>query len=361
MNQQETPANERMSRPDDDAPDDAVPMASPVDGPASVGALGQRLVEAREARGLTQIDVAQRLKLSSRQLDALERGDWDTLPGKAFLRGVLRAYGRLVDVDVTALLDRVGVAADVANLKPSSSLDTPMPQSGAFGFAGNGRGSLATWIVLALAVVVALGLFFGRSGDVSEVKSWIDPAATATEAERAAATDRSDVLLLPSGPSGDAGVTGDPAASPAGSGATPAAPVAPVTPAAPGAPAVALPGAPVTPAASMPASAAGAGQAPQGAPIATPQTVAPATGGAPAGAAAPLRLSAVQDAWVEVRQSDGKVVFTDIVRAGATAEVSGTEPLSLVVGNANQVRLEYRGRAVEMQPGSNNIARIQLP
>jgi cytoskeleton protein RodZ len=78
----------------------------------------------------------------------------------------------------------------------------------------------------------------------------------------------------------------------------------------------------------------------------------------------PIRISSKQDAWVDVRQADGKSVFTGTVRANSPTDVKGTPPFSVTVGNANQVTLEFEGKTVDLKPvttSPNNIAKVQLP
>ena len=62
-----------------------------------------QLAAVREQRGMGKGEVAQRLKLHPKQLDAIERGDWAALPGRAFVRGCIRSYGRLLGVEVELL------------------------------------------------------------------------------------------------------------------------------------------------------------------------------------------------------------------------------------------------------------------
>ncbi|HMS78682.1 MAG TPA: helix-turn-helix transcriptional regulator, partial [Burkholderiaceae bacterium] len=97
------------------------------------------LVAARERKGMGKGEVAQRLKLHPRQLEAIERGDWAALPGRAFARGCVRSYGRLLEVDVEPLLRTIGGFAEAEELKPSATLAAPMPRSGGFGFDGEGH------------------------------------------------------------------------------------------------------------------------------------------------------------------------------------------------------------------------------
>ena len=52
---------------------------------------GARLRKAREAAGLTQADVASRLKMPVRVVDSLESEDWSRLGAPVFVRGQLRS------------------------------------------------------------------------------------------------------------------------------------------------------------------------------------------------------------------------------------------------------------------------------
>ena len=65
---------------------------------------GAVLRNTREAQGLTVGEVAGALKFSSRQIEALERDDFEQLQGKTFLRGFIRAYARMLKLEVEPLL-----------------------------------------------------------------------------------------------------------------------------------------------------------------------------------------------------------------------------------------------------------------
>src|SRR5687767_9717513 len=71
---------------------------------ASAGAM---LAAAREELNLTVSDVARHLKLSPAQVEALEEGAYDRLPGRVFVRGFLRNYAKLLGVDPQPLLRRI--------------------------------------------------------------------------------------------------------------------------------------------------------------------------------------------------------------------------------------------------------------
>ena len=49
--------------------------------------VGQRLRAAREAKGMSIDEIARSLKLSPRQIVALEADDWTSLPCKTIIRG----------------------------------------------------------------------------------------------------------------------------------------------------------------------------------------------------------------------------------------------------------------------------------
>ena len=66
--------------------------------------LGGRLVEAREAQGLTLAVAANKLRLSAATLQALESNRYEDLPEPIFVRGYLRAYARLLEMDQKVLV-----------------------------------------------------------------------------------------------------------------------------------------------------------------------------------------------------------------------------------------------------------------
>ena len=67
----------------------------------------QELRMHREKKGLSIGEVSERLKLPTRQIEALETGDYDLLPETVFVRGFLRSYGRFLDVDDQLLTQAV--------------------------------------------------------------------------------------------------------------------------------------------------------------------------------------------------------------------------------------------------------------
>ena len=121
---------------------------------------GDTLRRAREAQGLSVAEVANSLKLNPRQIDALESGRFDQLPGYAFTRGFLRNYARLLKLDAGPLLAGLQVpgSAELQELSPASNAQGDMPQVG----RGRFRRSVIPGVLAALALfgVVVAGWYY---------------------------------------------------------------------------------------------------------------------------------------------------------------------------------------------------------
>ena len=147
---------------------DLPPAGSGAPHGEAIGGVGARLRAARAARDLSINDVAQALKLGPRQVEALERGDWQGLPGQTFIRGFIRNYARLLQIDPAPLMDQLDDALE----KPADSLNMPdvrpatMP-AGSSLFARRDH----RLMLVALAVVVLAALaYLLLPGDLSALR-----------------------------------------------------------------------------------------------------------------------------------------------------------------------------------------------
>jgi transcriptional regulator with XRE-family HTH domain len=66
---------------------------------AGVDPLGERLLAAREARGIDLLRAERETKIRRGYLAALERGDYAALPGGVYVRGFLRNYSQYLGLD----------------------------------------------------------------------------------------------------------------------------------------------------------------------------------------------------------------------------------------------------------------------
>ncbi|AXK39729.1 helix-turn-helix domain-containing protein [Crenobacter cavernae] len=271
-------------------------MEQPAEFPNAGAAesVGARLKAARESRGLSLGEVADRLKLSLKQLEAIEADRFEALPGATFVRGFVRNYARYLEVDAEPLMHALDAhfpsnvnevpnlarheGVESARLAESDDADTPGKKGWLFAGA-------------AVAVAAALVLWFGRSEPVE-------------------------------------------APAPAGEELAPMMTEAPVA------------------AASAPAAAASApaAAAVQPAPVvaATPATPAKPVASAPAAAEGSVRLVASGETWVSVQDATGKRLVYETLQAGTEKTVSGKPPLKVRIGNAPQVQLYYQGQPVPL-------------
>ncbi len=279
---------------------------------------GATLAAAREARGLSVAEAAERLKLSPRQVQALEAEDWGQLPDPVFVRGFVRNYARLVGLDPQTLLPAVDGNATVTQTITAPSAGVRL-----------GGSPVARWLLLplllvALFVAVVAGLYtWLRQGEQAIVPMPPVSGLTTSEAGKA----------LPSPPLEPAVMAPVTEPSPAQANSPP--PPARLDPMPRPAPEAA---APATPA---------------------PGDETPAREGA-SPARVSMRFQPAEDAWIQVVDAKG-MRFSKLVRAGATEEVSGTPPFRLVVGNAANVNLIYNGHVIDLKPYiGEKVARLTL-
>ena len=75
-----------------------------------VAAAAPRLRKAREAAGLTEADLAERLKMPVGVVRSLEAEDWGRLGAPVFVRGQLRSYSRLLGLTTAPMVAASGAA-----------------------------------------------------------------------------------------------------------------------------------------------------------------------------------------------------------------------------------------------------------
>lgn len=285
--------------------------------------MGDTLRRTREAQGLSISEVANALKLNPRQIEALESGRFAQLPGLAFTRGFLRNYARLLKIDAAPLL--AGLQApdtgEPMELAPASNAHGDMPQIG----RGRFRRSVIPGVLAALALfgIVVAGWYY----DTLRKKPAEELALPAPDAEQAVAAGEQPGAQ-PTPPVAEPVAKADEAA------AVPAVVAAPTA-------AVGIP-VPVSPSITEPA---------------------PVNPVAPAAEAGRDRLvfQFAQDAWVEVKDKSGKVVFSRLGKAGSQEVFDISAPVALVIGNARNVKLQRNGTAVDIPtPGKVTVGRLKL-
>jgi cytoskeleton protein RodZ len=286
---------------------------------SAIPGVGARLRQAREARTLSVDDVAVALKLGPRQVQALENGDWHGLPGQTFVRGFVRNYARLLQIDPLPLMEQLDASLD----KPADSLSVPDSPPAKMPSSQPRRDRTMVFAGLAF-VVLALLAYVLLPNDLSALRDSAQGLIDSLARKESAAPA---VVSTPAAPA-------------------PAAASEPVFP--PGATQEQV----MNPQAQAPAELAPV-------PLTAPAP-APAAGGAVAGDAQ-LRFVFTSESWVEVRDRDNKLVFSQRGAAGSERSVEGAGPLSLVIGNAPGVKLYWRGQPVDLAPHTKGqVARLVL-
>jgi cytoskeleton protein RodZ len=305
--------------------EDAFDAAADQDELSSPGA---RLRAARESRGHSIEEVAYALKLTPKQVAAIEQDSFELLPGATFARGFVRNYARIMSLDAAPLLAALEhrMSHGQVDLAPLSNAAGTLPASAAT--RGVPRLLLVLLLVVAIALVVAV--FFDRSNTAS-LTSWRPGAVTGP----ATAPVVSAVTIAPENPA-TAPASPAPAAADTTAHADAAQPPKlTAVPAAPPAPLVE-----------------------QAAPAMTPAV--PAAGAAEAGART-LSFRFAKESWLEVRDASGKLLVSKLNKPDSSLSVSGRPPFALVIGNARAVQLEYDGKAVDLKPHTAvSIARFKL-
>lgn len=115
--------------------------------------VGMTLREAREGLGLSVHDIANRIKFAPRQVEALEANDFSQLPQATFLRGFVRSYARVLQLDEVALIAALPVEPARQIVAKTQVVDVAFPT-----LFSLQRVNLL-WLSGALGVALVLGLF----------------------------------------------------------------------------------------------------------------------------------------------------------------------------------------------------------
>ncbi len=261
---------------------------------------GNILTNARQDRGLTVREVADKLHLLPRQVEALEANDYQQFNGEIFCKGYLKAYATLLDIDAEPLIaaymeSRPATMESAPTARPRAQIQRPA------------KGHSIQYWSLAATVLVIIVLWLMGSGDNDEVLVTVaeTPEVVVDKNIDIAVEASSDTSLTP-----EFEMTVADESSPIiEQTAQPDEPEEPAV--------VELP--------EQPKSLSIDGN--------TEDT---------------LRFSFTQDCWVEVKDGSGKMIFADLRRANDTLELNGVGPFNVLLGYAPGVTLDYNGEPVNV-------------
>lgn len=276
---------------------------------------GRQLAAARESCGFTIADIARQLKLSPLQVAAIEADDNQHLPGAVFVRGFIRNYARLVKLDPAALLTGTTQQSPAVTL-PQSLPQSELPHALSIPFSTRRefrRHKYAIGALLALALLAMYEFYRDDAADITEKSRPIpllQPEIVAPEKVAQASSVPQPAALSEVAVKSARTVTAAQTHKDAGSNA---------------------------------------------------EQLGKAASVEHQSAEHLLKLRFDRESWVEIRDRNGRRIFSQLNPAGTEMAVSGLPPLSLVVGNAAGVQLTHNDQPVNLAPHIKiDVARLTL-
>lgn len=324
---------------------EAIDLNSEMHEAPVITGLGERLVASREALGLALGDVVQVLRLPAATLQALESDCHEKLPAPVFVRGYLRAYARLLEMDGDALV------ADYNRLAaPPTPVLAPVPEVRR---PGPGRDlyikGTAALIVVTLVAMLGSWWYLQTNQDVpvrsttatAEVESPASPATVPASSQ----TDISNPDTAQQPPAGAVAVESDARVASETPPAESAAEAGPVPSRVNDSPAIthtAVAELPVAPLASEREGLVRASRAPAGADV--------------------IDIWANAESWAEVVDANGYQLLYYLLRPGLVYRLQGQGPFQVFLGNAPVVELSLNRERFDHAPfrRRNSTARFTV-
>jgi len=322
---------------------DTVPETSPTAEATIASSVGSVLRTARETQGLTVADVAERIKFSVKQVEALESDNHSMLPKGTFLRGFVRSYARTLNVDAAPLL---------AMMAPSNEIhgDISEVQTGGLEFMSMQDSSKKNLYLMAAALLVAmvLALFIWNQKDEPIVEKVVLqdvklpeglPASAVLSASSAvvaaSAVVVADVKLVQAAP---ALKTVEPSKVV----------VLPKTDPLATTPVVAVKPKVVTPPPVV---------------VAPPPVVEKSTLPLDQLKKRPIHIVFTQDSWMEIKDTNGELLLSRMNAAGTEKWIGGGRraPYQVAIGKVGAVKVFYKGREVDLSKyNQSGVVRLVL-
>ena len=338
--------------------------AGPIATPESPGRI---LRSAREAMGLSRREIAEALYLLESVVVAIEEDDVARQPEPVFMRGYVRNYARLLKLDPEPL---IGALAPARAPTPQRTIQT-MNESPSLIWPAVGVGLALA--VLAGVVIHLLGAPSGESTAATAGLASVSALESATLEQ--VSEDVAEELTTPSSTEpaealieveNDDGPAQDPMGQdlrtqpPAVGESAPATVTAATTETVP-----ADREAEQQESSTQTDSVAEAETEVAGVDVATAATE-QGMGGVVRkrlnrGDNDAIRIHFTADCWVRIKDNTGRMIFSDMGRAGVEMELVGNGPFDILLGFAPAATLQWNGAAIALEPHMrNNVATLTL-
>jgi cytoskeleton protein RodZ len=167
-------------------------MDEPEETMTTTASVGEQLLAAREAAGISLEDIAAQTRIPTRHLQSIENSDWDALPAPTYTMGFAKSYATAVGLDRNEIADQLraemgGMRAAITQSEVFEPVDPArvMP-----------RGLVIAAVVAAALIVILLLWNQSRSLDAPDEV----PAEVTTPTDNAVAADLATPVAAASGP-----------------------------------------------------------------------------------------------------------------------------------------------------------------
>lgn len=141
--------------------------------------LGEKLRQAREARGMSIGDIAEQTRISAHYLEAIENNDFSSLPGGVFNKGFIKLYARCVGLDEQEVVQDY---LRIVNQKDDEELKLYKPE-----VLADGNPNSSKLITIAILLILIIAAVWGGSYLITYLKSsdafTPQPPSSSTEKE----------------------------------------------------------------------------------------------------------------------------------------------------------------------------------
>lgn len=285
--------------------------------------IGASLRQARLSQGLTLEDVSAQLRLSEKQINALEEDDFEGFGSAMLTRGFIKNYARLLSLDSEQFLDvhRKIVPNDlVQSIAYSSELAVPLANS-----RTNRHAVLIMSVSLIVLALIGLLTYLSLSNqkNIDQAEIELDSASPLNAEEKALTPIETQVVEAPISNVQDGQDFKMSDASNVVNNESKSAENLTLKP--------------------DPLKV----EAPK------PQII---VGGEK------ITLKFTEESWVSIQDKNYKTILSKLWRAGDVEDVEGLPPLRVVIGNANGTQVILKNKNIDLTPyNKSNVVHITLP
>lgn len=290
---------------------------------------GSMLRAAREAQGVSAREMADRLNWMPTYVDAIENNQFEVLRGRAFVRGYLRTYGKMLGIaegDLLAALDAMGMEEEKPVTSSRSTLEVPLLQRPGVG--------IGLGVAAALSLILLLWLWQGEEEELVVASPVETPLQTPQQTLKDTPQEPSEELAQEPSQESLQELPEE------FSETLPEEPLSEVK--------EESVGEARNEAVAEREPVEIEDRAPQSAPAETvvPQALAMDVASVETG---DLYLRFSGDCWIEVRDASEALIYADLRRDGDELSLDGQPPFTILVGDARRVDLQYRGEPFEIK------------